>query len=261
MNEAQLKAEYRHWRESLYRPIRGAEGDDDNKDGDDNTDDDNETTEDKAGDDTSTDDADNSTDDSDDKNGDDGSAALQKQVKDLTDKLAKAEHAAATAKKEASQAKSEVAEKSGNFKQLAAQREAELNDEREAKLKVEDERDKAVGELTDFQKQVRVTRIATRLGYRDPEDAMAVLRAQEWKMREAGEEMELMADDATCERALKKLGDEKKYLVDQKRRTGAPINGSGSTGLSMERVKAMTEAEYIANKGDVDKFLASQGSG
>jgi len=260
-NHQEMREQYRLWLAQRYAPIMGGDDDDDNDSGGDPKDDD--TTDDNA--DNTDDDNNNTDDDTDDDDADgDGTTALAtltKKVKELETKLSKSEAAVVRAKKEAADAKAEHAEKTGDWKRLASERETQLKDANDELGKLTEERDAAVGNLEAFQKQVRVIRIAQKLGFKDPEDAQAQLEAQERKLRAAGEEPDLMGDDATTERTLRKLGEEKKYLVDQKRRTGSPMNGNRESGtLTMEQVKAMSTDEVISRKKEVDAFLANQGN-
>jgi hypothetical protein len=256
-----MREQYRLWLAQRYVPIMGGDDDDDNDSGGDQKDDD--TTDDNADDKDDDDSNTDSTDDDDDGDSDGTTAlaTLTKKVKELEIKLSKSDAAVVRAKKEAADAKAEHAEKTGDWKRLASERETQLKDANDDLGKLTEERDSAVKDLESFQKQVRVVRIAQKLGFKDPEDAQAQLESQERKLRAAGEEPDLMGDDATTERTLRKLGEDKKYLVDQKRRTGGPMNGNRESGsLSMEQVKAMSTEEVISRKKEVDAFLASQGS-
>lgn len=263
-NHKQLREAYYEWFRNRYLPVAGGEepndddksgtgGDDDDKSGDD--------ADDKSGDDDKDDD-DKAGDDDDDKTGDDDDKTpdaiveLSKQVKDLTGKLQGAEQAAAKAKKELKEARAADAEKAGDWKKVAAERQAQLEDAQDEVKKANEAKDTAEKALSDFQRNVRVVSIAQRLGYRDPSDAMSLLESQERKLKADGKDEDLTGDDASAERALRKLAEDKKYLVDVKRRTGAPMNGGGTKGkFTLDQIRNMSTEEVAANLDEVNESL------
>ena len=72
---------------------------------------------------------------------------------------------------------------------------------------------------------------------------------------------ELTGDDKSCERALRKLGEEKPYLLDMKRARGRSMNGGvgGGVGLTMEQIKSMSPDEINANWEAVQATLSRGG--
>jgi hypothetical protein len=247
------------WLDRDFAPLMGGEGEDENADDKDTSDDD--SSEDNTEDHSSEDDDSSDDDDAD----DDPVAPLQSTIKDLEKRLKAAEQAAANAKKEAKEARAESANKTGNFKQVAQERLAHIEELTEELATANARADKAEGTLNENSRTVRVVSIAQRLGYKDPADAMSLLQAEERRLRAAGkdeDESDLTGDDATVERALRKMADKKKYLVDEKRATGRPMNGgSGKAGgLTMDRIRQMSQEEIVANMDEVNKVLEAEGA-
>lgn len=154
---------------------------------------------------------------------------------------------------EADKARKE-AEKEARKRREREQRESgqwqELLDERDETIRtLEAERDEARYELTSFQRRVRVTRAAVRLGFKDPEDAVRFLPEDETE------------DDASTERALKRLAREKSYLVEQRRSSGAPVNGEGGAGgLTLEEIQRMSPEEINKRWPEVQAAMAAGGA-
>lgn len=123
-----------------------------------------------------------------------------------------------------------------------------LREEAETRLATEAERDTARDELAAERRNRRVEGVAKRLGFKDPEDAMAFIS------NEDGD------DDSATERALKKLARKKPYLVDTRRPTGVPIGGQNGALLTLEAIQNMSEDEVNANWSEVQKVLAANGS-
>lgn len=166
----------------------------------------------------------------------------------LRSQLASAEAAAQKAKKEARKAREDAAKKGGNWEQVAKEREAELQEANERATESEKRAILAEENLDKFQREVRITRLATKLSYRDPEDAISQL----------AKTPEVTGDDKACERALRKLADSKPYLVDQRRARGRAMgDGNGEAGLTHDQLKDMTPEEINArwDSGQVPSAL------
>jgi hypothetical protein len=162
-------------------------------------------------------------------------------------RLANAEAAARKAKQEARKAREEAAKKGGNWEQVAREREAELQEANERAQTAEREKVEAQEALDSFRREVRVTRIATLLGYHDPQDAIAQL----------ANKPEATAEDKTCMRALRQLAQEKPYLVDARKARGRAMgDGGGQAGLTWEQVQAMPEEEVIRRWDEVQPVLS-----
>lgn len=132
-------------------------------------------------------------------------------VKDRNEANRLRREAAERSRKERERKRKE-AEEQGKWEQIARS----LEEERDAALAGEQE---AREELRAFQREVRVTRIATRLGFRDPDDALRFLADGE------------ADDDNQCERALKRIASEKPYLIADQvpTRTGVSVGGEGGS--------------------------------
>jgi hypothetical protein len=100
-------------------------------------------------------------------------------------------------------------EDAGNHQAVVAEREAERDAEKAA-------REAAEAKVAEVERNQTVTTVAGRLNFADPADALAFLPA------------DTLSDEASIEKALKKVAEEKAYLVNgQGDRTGAP--GGGNT--------------------------------
>lgn len=156
--------------------------------------------------------------------------ALRHEVAKARDEKRKAE---AAAKKE----RERVAAEEGRFSEVIEEREREAQ---EAAARAE----AAEFELDQFQRQIRVSNIANKLGFKDPSDAFRFLSDDD------------TGDDDTAERALKRLADSKDYLIERRRPSGGPVNG-GSKGLTMDQIKNMSQEEINANWEAVQAAMAA----
>lgn len=141
---------------------------------------------------------------------------------------------------EESQRKRQQQIEQGKFEEM-------LREEAETRLATEAERDAAREELASERRNRRVEGVAKRLGFKDPEDAMAFISPEDGD------------DDAATERSLKKLARKKPYLVDSRRPTGVPIGGQNGAILTLEAIQNMSEDEVNANWAEVQKVLAASG--
>lgn len=248
---------YSEWLNSKFWPLMGREDDDevptpeklkeDNPDWDDDkvkTEHERLTAERAASTDDDTDD------DADSDDGDDSDASeLKKTLAKKDAELKAAQAAARNAKKEASDLRKKSAEESGNWEQLAHERESELADAREENGKLLERAETAETSLDSFKRTVRVTSIASRLGFKDPADAIALLKSEE------------TGDDKTAERSLRQLAGKKKYLVDERRATGRAMGGNGANGLALtkEQMEKMTPDEINAHWDQVQASLTAGG--
>lgn len=231
-----LEQTFEEWLRSFHL-IAGAdgEGDDDSADNvDTDTDTDTEDTSGSAEDDTDTEESHN---DEVDEDGEDDAdldelERVRRERDDARSKLASAESAAQKAKKDARKAREEAAKKGGNWEAVAKERESELQEANERAQEAETRAVTAEESLDNFRREVRITRIASKLSFRDPEDAIKHLLSQP----------EATGDDKACERALRKLAEAKPYLVDQRRARGRAMagDGNGGPGLTAEDLKTMT---------------------
>lgn len=166
------------------------------------------------------------------------------------DRLTAAEAAARKAKQEAKEAREAAAKKDGNWEQIAAERMAELEDANERAQKAETEAYEAKSELDNFKREVRVTRLAGKIGFRDTDDAWLKFK----------DKPESTGDDKTCERALRKLAEEKPYLIDHKRARGRAMSGTANGQLlTVEQMKDMTPDQINAawEKGLIQASLGN----
>ena len=88
------------------------------------------------------------------------------------------------------------------------------------------------------------------MNFRDPSDVVKFLTDSETD------------SDATVNAALKKLAENKPYLVAERRPSGrAQSGGNGSVEgtLSLNDIRNMTQAEIIAKMDDVQKAMAAAG--
>lgn len=119
---------------------------------------------------------------------------------------AEARREAKKAKAAAEKAAREAASKDGDDKKRAE----------EAERRAQDAEDKA----TRLEREGRVTRIASRLGFRDPGDAFRFLDGDE------------LDEDSSAERALKQLKRDKPYLATGGGRSGGAIDNGDDDGKS-----------------------------
>jgi colicin import membrane protein len=120
-------------------------------------------------------------------------------------------------KSEQEERERKAAEEAGNHQQLY---EAEKKKREEAERKATEAEQARVEE----QQRIRVERIATRLKFRDPEDVLHRLSDDD------------RSSDEKVEKALKKLADEKSYLIEGagNRNQGGAGGGGGGAGGSSE---------------------------
>ena len=113
---------------------------------------------------------------------------------------------------------------------------------------IEAERDEARFELDSYRRRIRISTVATRQGFKDPEDAHAFL---------ADDETE---DEQSTERALKRLARQKPYLVNKPRSSGVAVGSGGNgVGLTVEEIKSMTPDQINARWDEVQKVMSGQG--
>lgn len=172
---------------------------------------------------------------------------------DARKKLANAEAAAQKAKQEARKAREEAAKKHGNWEQVAKEREAELADANERAQSSEQRAITAEENLDKFQREVRITRLAAKLCFKDPGDAILQLQGKP----------EATGDDKSCERALRELAKQKPYFIDERRARGRAMNGGGGGGptLTADQLKTMTPEQIndAWEKGLVQQALSGGG--
>lgn len=120
-----------------------------------------------------------------------------------------------------------------------------LDEERTSTTRERERADKAETELRSFKRQIRVQRIATALGWKDPTDAYLYI-----------EDEEDMDDDRLTEAALTRVAKRKDWLVNPKKATGGPSPGNGTGGLTMEDIKRMSQDEINRRWDEVQKVMA-----
>lgn len=144
--------------------------------------------------------------------------------------------------KDEKDAKTKKAQEEGKHEELASEAQAEKDE-------AEKERDEARKETDDLKREIRTRDAATLLNFRDPADAMRFLTAEDTET------------DESVNKALKKLGEAKPYLLNDRPRSGrAGGNGGGANegGLTIEEIKKMSTREVADRKTDVDKALRAQ---
>jgi hypothetical protein len=110
-------------------------------------------------------------------------------------------------------------EEQGQYKELAGERAKEI-EALKAQIAERDKRDAERAQRT------KVTAIAEKLNYRDPNLAFPIL-LDTLGPEEAADTLE---DDTLIEAALKRLARDREYLVDKQRRSGAPVGRNGQSG-------------------------------
>lgn len=187
-------------------PIAGGAPDDDDSDDDSGDDDNGGSDDDDDSDDDSDDDDDSdSDDDSDDEDSTDDDEPLTKKDRDELNRLRR--EAAKRSKKER-ESKRKQAEESGKWKTLHEETEKERDTAVE-------ERDEAKAELATFKRTLKVSKVAKRLKFNDPDDAHHFLP-------------ENAADgtEAEIEKSLRDVLKKKSYLADRgSKRKGKPAGG------------------------------------
>lgn len=249
---------FEEWFKNLWRPIAGAEDGDGDGDGDGSGDGDGAGAGAAGAGDGSGDgngDGDGSGDGSGNGDGegdgdDDEVAQLRAKLDKSNADLAAAQRAAREAKKSARDQAAQAAQDSGNWEQVAKSREGEITDLREQLGEATDARTAAEYALDQYQRKVRVATVASKLQFRDPADAIAMLNDDD------------SSDDKSVERALRKLIENKPYLVDQRRATGRGMNGgSGGNGapFSREQLDKMSADEINGNWEKISASLERTG--
>lgn len=115
----------------------------------------------------------------------------------------------------------------------------------------EAERDDVAHKFDTHVREGRVKDQARLFGFKDAADAMANLTTEDTE------------DDASVQRALRRVARSKPYLVDPRKATGAPMGGvNSSTGgvLTMDQIKAMSQEEIIERMDEVEAAMAASGS-
>lgn len=161
------------------------------------------------------------------------------EVDALRRKVAEAEKQRRKIEAEAKMAEEGRQAKDGEYEKLAAQRERE--------------RDEALAAAERTAREARVTRIAGRLGFLDPEDVVGRVTAEQG------------ADDASAEARLEQIAKTSSHLLRPKD-SPQPVIGqvlepaaapSGKSPLTMEQVKKMTPEEINERWDDVQQVLAA----
>lgn len=136
-----------------------------------------------------------------------GKRSAEDSIAEMRRKASEAEKRAAAAERKLAAQERSKAEEEGRWKELAEAAERERDD-----LKASLERQE--------REQIAVS-AAARLRFRDPADAQRFLSAED------------LADEASADRALKKLAKDKPYLIEPAReRTGAAVGGSTSEQIA-----------------------------
>jgi hypothetical protein len=155
----------------------------------------------------------------------------------LKREAAEAQKAARAAQREAKRQREREQRESGQYDELLAEKDEEV-------LAAAARAEAAEWQLEQFQRTNRITGAATRLGFKDPGDAVRFLDDDDTE------------DEVSTERALKRLAREKPYLIDNQRRSGAPVNGESGIGLSLDDIKKMSQEEINSRWEEVQQALA-----
>lgn len=141
------------------------------------------------------------------------------------------------AERDAKKAREREQREAGNYDELIAEKDEEVS---AAGARAE----AAEYQLEQFQRRIRISNAANRLGFKDAEDAIRFLDEDDTE------------DDVSTERALKRLSREKPYLVDTRRSTGAPVNGERGVTLTHEDISKMSQDEINNRWEEVQQALA-----
>lgn len=142
-------------------------------------------------------------------------AVLRAEVQRLRRKDAEREKERRKAEREAKRAEDDRKAEQGQWRQLA-----EEAKERVAELEAEiAERDRKEAER---EQRATVTAVAERLNFRRPSRAYALLVDELGGQDEASD---TLADEQLVDAALRRMAKAEPYLVDQQRRSGAPVGG------------------------------------
>jgi colicin import membrane protein len=149
------------------------------------------------------------------EDGDSEKARLRAENRRLMREKAEREKAMRIAERKAKEAADARAAEQGEWKKLAEER-ADRISELESAIQERDRRD------VERDQRTRVQTVAEELNFRRPRRAFAVL------MDELGsdEAAETLADEELTRAALKRLAKAEPELVDNQRRSGAPVNGT-----------------------------------
>jgi hypothetical protein len=219
----------------LLMPVAGSRPDDDDDD-DDNDDDD---------DDSDDDDSDDDNDDDDDDVDPDTETISKAELADLRKKVSDAEAADRRRKDKKRQQQREE----GQYKDMAEEAERERD---EAKAEAE----KAKQELAEFKAQSGIAKVAKRLGFHEPDDAVRFLP----------EELRTSTDEKVIERALKTIKRDRQYLAGDPKATGGGHGGGGAGGgskngggklFTKEEMDGMSQDQINDNWSKVQKSLAA----
>ncbi|HWT24543.1 MAG TPA: hypothetical protein VN213_13640 [Solirubrobacteraceae bacterium] len=161
--------------------------------------------------------------------GGDEAARLRAENQRLKREAAQREKERRQAQAEAKKAEDARKAEQGEWRKLAEER-AERITELEGQIAERDRRD------AERDQRTRVEQAAERLNFRRPKRAYALL------VDELGPDKasETLADDQLTDAALKRLARAEPELVDQTRRTGAPMNG-GRPGTQADPAKALNQ--------------------
>lgn len=133
------------------------------------------------------------------------------------------------------------------FREAEKEREkAEMTEAERAKAEAEEERagrQKAEQDLIDERKRSAVISEATRLKFRDPEDALAYIDMEDIRMTDEGR-----PHKASIQSAVKKVADDKKYLIEG---PGSADGGSRGTSPKTDAEKDKEIQSDISNRGGV----------
>lgn len=152
--------------------------------------------------------------------------------------------------KEAEEVKRKAAEEKKKAERKKASEEGRFND---LIADVEKERDEAKKETKEWQDkfenlqhEVLITRLATKVGFKDPSDAFRFVNRED-----------IDGDESIAERALRRVLTEKPYLKQDRPATGGPKpgDGNGKGTLTMDDIKGMTEEQINARWEEVQAVL------
>jgi hypothetical protein len=211
----------RAWR---LRPIAGGAPDDDSDDDDDSDEGDDSGPDDDDSDEDSEDDQDDDSDEDDDQDDDDDDEPLTKKERNELNRLKREE---SERRKKDKAEKKRRAEESGKWKEHAEESEKRAD-------KAEEDAETAKTELARFKREINVSKIARKLKFNDPDDALAFLS------EDAAD-----GDEKQVEKALKKVLKEKPYLKGSggSRRTRGGGGGEDDDDSSEPDLDNMTPAE------------------
>lgn len=150
---------------------------------------------------------------------DDAAAVLRAENQRLKREAAQREKERRAAEREAAKAEETRKAQQGEWQKLAEER-AERISELEGQIAERDRRD------AEREQRTTVEKVAERLNFRRPRRAFALL-VDELGVEEASN---TLADEQLTEAALRRLARAEPELVDNQRRSGAPVDGGGNGG-------------------------------